>query len=651
MHYSARAAGYTLFLTTRGPVFSFNGSGTVNLSLLHGNHSPRVEGVSPLAARTNYFIGARAKWVSGVPNYERVRYHDVYPGVDIIYYGSQNQLEYDFLLQPGADPNNIRLRFNGAGRLSITPAGDLAIETRGGQLVQKKPLIYQESADGSTRQEIAGQYKLISRGVVGLTLEAYDRSRPLVVDPIVSYSTFMGGSGADMINAVKLGSNGLLYVAGSTTNSDLFSPDGAYKQTNTGATDIFVAVIAPSTSGTYALQYLTYLGGTLADAPTAMDVDSSGVVYLAGSTMSTDFPMVGASVQSSYSGTVAHPVVVLLNPANYGGDGLVYSSYLGGTGTDTINGIAAGPGGKIYVIGTTNSTDFPVTGSAYQSVTWGPQDTFLCEIDPSSSSPVYSTYLGGESADDGRAIAVSPSGLVYFAASTISTQFPMAGNAYNPNFSGIIDVVIGVMDMTQSGVNSLVYCTYFGGSDLEEVRKIALDASGDLLVTGFTFSNDFPITADAVQSTNNGNGDVFVSRVNPSARPGDFVTYSTYLGGSQGEVAYDIAGDQAGSIYVTGYTLSPDYPVTGDAALGQYGNGVEIFLTKLQPGKAGADGLQYSTYFGDLGIHVATGLAVGPDGTIYVAGYSTTGLYTTGSAAQGAYGGGSSDGFLTAFGN
>jgi hypothetical protein len=327
-----------------------------------------------------------------------------------------------------------------------------------------------------------------------------------------------------------------------------------------------------------------------------------------------------------------------------GGVSLVYSTFLGGTtGDSSGNGIALDRNGMIYVTGSTKATDFPLTDSAYQNVTWGPQDAFMCEVDPNAGALVYSTYLGGELADQGRAIAVAPNGLVYFAVSTDSTEYPMAGYAYNYNLTSPYGIVIGVMDMTKVGLDSLVYATYFGGSDLQEVRGIAFDAAGNLLVTGYTLATDFPVTPDAFQPKPGGNGDAFVSVVNP-LDPAHFLVYSTYLGGSQGEVGYGIAGDRAGNIYVTGYTLSPNFPTTADAPQPQWGSGTDLFLTKLKPGIRGAGGLQTSTYIGAKGVYSPGGLALGTDGTIYVVGWGTVGLPTTANAVG--YAGGLSDGFL-----
>ena len=267
------------------------------------------------------------------------------------------------------------------------------------------------------------------------------------------------------------------------------------------------------------------------------------------------------------------------------------------------------------------------------------------KIDPNSSALVYSTYLGGEDVDDGRAIALGADGLVYFAGSTASLEFPLAALTFGPAPFGGGDIFIGVMDMSKAGPDSLVYCSYFGGLGVDEVRKIALDAKGNVMLTGYTLSPDFPVTGNAAQPLYSGNGDAFVSVVNPR-NPANFLVYSTFLGGTGGDVAYDVAADSAGSIYVTGYTLSPDFPSTQNAPQPLWGQGINGFVTKLQPGVGGTAGLQYSTYIGATAITVSTCLSVAPDGTAYVGGYSSGGLAVTGNAAQGGFGGGSGDGFF-----
>lgn len=648
VRYAARAGGYTLLLTGSGASLAIPGAGRVDIALAGSNPAPAIQPLSPLPARTDYFMGSRAAgWHTGVGNYGRIRYASVYPSIDMVYYGAQNRLEYDFVLQPGADPKAIRMRFTGPAKLATTADGDLSLDVAGTRLLQKKPVIYQDGPGG--RRRIEGRYRLLARDTVGVSVGRYDRGLPLVIDPVL-FCTYMGTSATDEITAVKLDAKGRLYVAGWTTTGELSALDGAYKGENAGATDIFVAVL-DTTQSNLPPVYLSYLGGTGVDVPLAIDVDSDGVIYLTGTTASTDFPTAGTPFQSTGAASTVDAFVAKIDPSKYGSDSLVASTYLGGTTAgDTGNGIAVGPDGSVYVIGTTRSSDFPLTSSAYAASLYGPQDAFLCKLSPDLSALSYSSYLGGELNDDGRSIVVDKNGLVYFAVVTDGTLFPMPLGAppYRGTLQGRLDSILGVMDMTKAGVDSLVWDTYFGGSDSDEVRRIAFDKQGNLLVTGYTLSADFPVTPDAMQPQYAGAGDVFVSVVNP-LNPAAFIVYSTFLGGKAGEVGYDIASDNTGAISVTGYTLSSDFPVTPDAVQGNWGRGIDVFYTRFKPGVAGSAALQSSTYFGSTGIFVPMGMALAADGTVYLAGYGEIGLPS--SATGNGYGGGSSDGFIVVLGS
>jgi hypothetical protein len=636
VRFTARSAGSNLELTTRGPAFLV-GKRRVEIGLVHGNTRPAIEPLDRLPAVTNYMVGPREQWHTGVANYARVQYRGVYPGIDVVYYGTGNQLEYDFVLAPGANPDAIRMKFSGDVRVRLTPDGDIALASGGAEVLQKAPAIFQD------HRKIQGRYTLLARNEVGFRLARYDRNRALTIDPVLVYCTYLGSSGADQVTAVKMGPNGLLYITGSTNTGEFPTIDGAYSDHLLGLTDIFLAIVDTSANGNFALKYYSYLGGSAIDIPLAIDVDSKGVAYLTGTTTSIDFPMAGSSVQTTGSATSVDTFIAAVDPSLYGGVSLVYSTYLGGTtGNQSGNGIAVDKNGFIYVIGTTKSTDFPLTTSAYAGVLYGPQDAYLCKIDPNNSSMPYSTYLGGELSDDGRAIAVGTNGLVYFAASTNSTQFPMEGPGYRQNLQGAVDVVIGVMDMTKFGTPSLVYSTYFGGSDIEEVRGMTLDSKNNMVLTGYTLSTDFATTLDAVQPSAGGNGDAFVSVVNPLDPP-HFVVYSTYFGGSQGEVGYAVRPDSAGNLYLAGYTLSPDL-FTVNAPQPGWGDGIDLFLTEIKPGTPGRAGIVFSTYIGGGGTYVGSSLALGADGSVYVGGYGTLGLPSS-SNGHG-FGGGTTDGFL-----
>jgi len=644
VRFTARSAGATLQLTAHGPAFLV-GPSRVEIGLVHASPSPVIQPLDQLPATTNYMVGARSQWHTGIANYARVRYQSVYPGIDVVYYGNQNQLEYDFVLAPGANPDAIRLDFHGDVQVSLTPGGDLALDSGGAQVLQKAPVIYQDN------RPIKGRYTLLARNQVGFRLGRYDRTRPLVIDPILIYCAYMGSSGADRVTAMKMGPNGLLYITGSTPTGEMQYIDGAYNNFNAGLTDIFLAIVDTTANGNFAIKYFSYLGGSGLDIALALEVDSKGVAYLAGSTTSTNFPMAGNSFQSTGAATVVSGFLATIDPSLYGGDSLTYSTYLGGTdGPSSINGMALDPAGFIYLIGTTKATDFPLTTSGYAQALFGSQDAFLTKLDRNSTSLVYSTYLGGGLTDEGRSIAVGTNGKVYFGITTTSTDFPLEGPSYRQNLQGGVGIVVGMMDMTQSGEASLVYSTYFGGSDqnhpadVDEVRKIALDAKNNVILTGYTLSDDFPVTSDAVQRNPAGNTDVFVSVVNPND-PAHFLVYSTYFGGTQGEVAYDVKPDGAGNIYFTGYTLSPDLFTVG-ASYG-WGGGIDVFVAAITPGKPGRAGLLFCTYLGATGTYVGSALVLGSDGSIYVGGYGNVGMpIDVGTPSGAGFAGGVADGFL-----
>lgn len=638
VRYTARAGAYTLQLTQSGASL-FLGSRRVDMSLPGGNPAPRMDALDPVGARTDYFVGSRDRWRTNVGSYHRVRYSSVYPGVDMVYYGNQSQLEYDFVVAPGADPNAIRMRFKGARNVRISEAGDLLVD----DMVQRRPVVYQQNPS----REIAGRYVLLGRNTVGFRLGEYDKSRELVIDPILTYATYMGGTGGDRINASKLVGN-KLYLTGQTTNQDLGSTDGAYKVDHAGLTDIFLAIVDVTPGGNYPLLYMTYFGGSNIDIGLGVDVDPQGFVYLTGSTTSTNFPMAGENVQATGAGTNVASFLVKLHPDFPGTDALWYSTYLAGAAGETIGkGIAVGPDGAAYIIGTTKADDFPVTDNAYQKVRWGPQDVFVSKID-AFGKLAYSTYIGGENMDDGRAILLGANGLVYITASTLSDYFPMAGFSAQPFRAGAQDVVVDVLDMSKSGEASLVYGTFYGGTGNEEVRGMSFDAQGNIVITGYSLSEDLPVTVDALQPKLAGNGDAFVAVLSPTVPFAQGLRYSTYFGGSNGDVGYNVVADAQGNLAVTGYTLSEDLPVAGAVPQPEWGKGTDLFLARFKPGVGGRGALDFSTFMGATGVYLPTGLSVAQDGTLFLVGYGGSGLPVTDNARQSIFFGGSADGFILA---
>ncbi len=629
--FTARTEGYSLFFTGRDVVFVPSGVGSkaVTISLGQANAAPLVDGVNALPAKTSYFTGNRKEsWKTGVSQYERVRYTGVYPGVDLVYYGNGRQLEYDFVLKPAANPRQIQMKFGGADVVRMAANGDLLVRAGDRELTQKKPVAYQLNAAG-VRQEVACRFRMTGRHAAGFEVGSYDTSRELIIDPPLVYSSYVGGSSEDAITAMTVDRAGIIYVAGYTSSGDIAGTDNSYQGTVGGVTDIWVARINPARAGAASVTAFTYIGGDGADAPTGLAIGTDGLLYITGSTLSTNFPIAGGGLSKSIKGT-KDAFVLKIYPSL---DGLIASTYLGGTENETAYAIAV-DGSGVYVTGVTNSTDFPVSSDALQSVTAGGYDAFVTKLNTDLSALVYSTYLGGERTDEGRGIVVASTGRVYVTGWTSSNGFPAVGNAYQGSNQGGGDVFIAGLDL-KLGAGALAYSTYLGGSGDDEPRKLALDTSGSLLLTGFTLSKNFPTSDGAYQPTSGGVGNAFVVKFDPRLNFKNSLQYSTYLGGSDGEAGYDIAGDAGGKIYVTGYTYSANFPTTANAIQPLYGNGCNAFVVKIDPAVAGAAGLVYSTYIGGDNISIGYGVGVTADGRIYVGGFTRErNLKVTGGAFQ-----------------
>ncbi len=471
----------------------------------------------------------------------------------------------------------------------------------------------------------------------------------------LKYSTFLGTGNQDAIIGVKVDAAGMVYVVGYTDSGDLPATPGACKDASAGGRDIFVAKFNPEKEGAESLLYFTYLGGSGADTPTAMTVDAAGNVFITGSTTSTNFPLGGEAPQMG-SGGGEDAFVVKLNPAIPGEFALSFSTYLGGSEQDVGYAIDVDAAGAIYVAGLTKSENLPLAGVPVQEGRWGPQDGFVAKLDPAQPAPysrVYTTYLGGSGIEHCRALAVSPAGLIYVAGPTYSGEdYQVLGTAFQPLYRGNGDIFLTVLDLTRPGWDAIRYSTFLGGSSIDEVRKITLALDGGVLLTGYTLSTDFPITPDAYQGSAPGNGDVFVTKLNPSQEGELGLVYSTYLGGHSTEVAYDILADSDKNVYLTGYTLSGDFPVSPDAFQQDLSGGVDVFCTQLSLSRPPAQAVVYSTFAGRGGINVGYGVAVSAKGVIYLAGRSQDqGFPVTENALQPTNAGGFSDGFILALGD
>jgi hypothetical protein len=622
----------------------------LELQLLGANPDAHLDGLGALSVQTSYIKGPKATdWVKGVRQFSRVRASEVYPGVDAVYYGNGQQLEYDFLLKPGADPAQIKIRFDKQAAVQVNDRGDLAVSQDGQVLLQRRPFAYQFDPRTGERVQVTCAYRLSEGNIASLDLGPYDRNRELVVDPELLYSTLLGGSGVETIISVAVDNDGIVYVAGNTGTQDFSGTDGVYQQSTKGDQDVFIARIDPSKPNGDSLVAFTFLGGTAADTVSRMILAPDGNLYLVGYTASGDFPMAGSSVQTTLSGTL-DAWVACLDRTLLGQYALSYSTLIGGSANDMAYGIAVDANRSMYVIGTTNSTDFPLSGDALQPASGGGRDTFLVKLDPGSGTSVYSTYFGGDSTDEGRDVVVTAPNQVYLTGWTSSGNFPIAGNAFQAQYRGAGDVYIAQFNLSTSGLSGLVYATYLGGGDLDQPRRMVVDSQGRLLITGYSLSRDFPVSANTFQPSLGGESDAFVVRFDPRQAFTNALSYSSYLGGIDGDVAYDIQAGTGDMVYVSGYTLSTNFPTTPNGLQPLYGGGFNAFVTALNLANASSGALSYSTYIGSTNVSVAYSVATRPGKPLYIAGYTQEQSFlVTGNAYQKSPGNfaGGGDGFIT----
>jgi hypothetical protein len=575
--------------------------GTVRMSFEGAETSAALEGRQPLAGKANFLTGDAGTWRLGVPLFGELSYRNLYPGIDMVFGGGGRDLKSEFLVAPGADPSRIWLRYAGAGKLRIEDDGSLWIPVNGAPFREQAPLVYQER--NGRRLSVGSRFRLAPNGALGFELGAYDRSLPLVIDPVLSYSTLLGGSGFDSATAIAVDSSGSAYVAGFTDSYD-FPTLNASQSYQAGSNNAFVAKLNAAGNG---LIYSTYIGGSADDRAYGIAVDSSGNAYVTGSTTSLNFP-VRYALQSRLLGS-RNAFVVKLSPA---GNMMLYSTYLGGSGADYGYGIAVDGSGNAYVVGDTTSLNFPATG--FQTGFHGVQDAFVAKVSSDGSHLVYSTYLGGSNTDHGAAIAVDAGGAAYVTGSTYSVDFPTKV-PFQPRIAGGEDAFIARLN---SSGTSLLFSTYLGGSNgtvpyPETGQAIALDSQGNAYVVGVTSSADFPLL-NAEQSSLGGWLDAFVTKVNSSGA----LMYSTYLGGSGVDVGNAVAVDSSGSAYVTGYTYSTDLPVVA-ALQSTIGGDCDAFLAKLSPA---GNSLMYLSYLGGNGSDNGSAVALDPTGAVYVAGWT-----------------------------
>ncbi len=574
---------------------------------------PRAVGLERLPGEVSSFIGDDPDhWRAGIPTYAAVGYRELYPGIDVEFYGDQRRLEYDFRLDPGADPSRIAIEARGADAVRLTGRGALAFEVGGRTITQRPPFAFQRIS--GERVEVPSGYALDGE-TARLRLGAYDRAKPLVIDPELVYSSYLGGDGNDNAFAIAVDSTGAPYIAGGTDSTD-FPLAGQFQGNQTGR-DAFVAKLNPT--GT-ALAYSTYLGGDnqFTDDATGIAVDASGAAYVTGTTGSSNFPTQD-QLQGNQPGNDGF--VTKLAPS---GAALDYSTYLGGDGLDGAKAIAIDSSGGAYVAGTTLSTDLPHP-DAFQGALNGSVDAFVAKLNPHPAPGAvtlgYGTYLGGSGGflESAAGIAVDSSGAAYVTGVTDSASFPTQG-PIQTNQPGI-DGFVTKLSPDSAADETLVYSTYLGGDgldpdpsgrDFEEGFAIAVDSGGSAYVTGRTNSTNFPTQGEF--QGNQPREDAFVTKLNPA---GSGLVYSTFLGGSQNDWGYGIAVNAAGEAFVTGITGSGDFPQQDPFQ--PDGPGDDIFVTQLN---GGGGTLGYSTLFGGDGIDWGRGIALGPSGDAYVAGFT-----------------------------
>ena len=640
IRFLARARGYTLFLTPVEAVIKMRDGGapgasthpeplTLRMRMAGANSAPRIEGEAAQSDTVSYIHGNdKNAWLTGIPTYARVRYHQVYPGVDLVYHNDGGDLEYDFVVAAGADPNRIRIEFSGAEAM-LAPDGDLVLKTAAGELRQPKPVMYQE-VDGR-RRAIAGGFALTTNRQVRFDVGAYDRERPLVIDPVLAYSTYFGGASDDVSSDIAVDGNRNVYIVGTrpsarpqldadafvakfdatgtllwvTNVGDRCDDEGRgiavgatgdvyvtghiggicypYPTLTAGA---FVAKVSTAGAGQYMFAFSDQWSGS--DIGQAVAVDAAGNAYVGGVTSSSYFQTTPGVVQPHYSGWYGDGFVVKVNAT---GTMRLYATFLGGSGHDSLNDIVVDGNGNAYVTGSTGSFDFPTTGGAYQPTHngWGPMTTnaFVSKLSASGAALIFSTYLGGRFNDVATSLAIDAARNVYVTGSAESDDFPTTPGVVQPQMAPqsvcmdfwqiCTDAFVTKLDAAGSAV---VYSTYLGAGLSDSANGIAVDAAGNAYITGSTWSTNFP-TVRPFQLARGGDLDGFVTKLNAT---GAALVYSSYLGGgefssdtfSEGEdagVRIAVDADGAGA-YVTGVTRSPSFPVTPGAHQQAFGGGL-----------------------------------------------------------------------------
>jgi hypothetical protein len=639
--FQSRGSGYSLFLTDTEAVLSLAKpehqeatklgpnkdkdeaarSAVLRMRPVGANPKPHITGVKELPGKTNYFIGNDpAQWRTAIPTYERVEYQSVYPGVDMAYYGNQQQLEYDFIVAPGAKPSAIEMDFEGADEVEITDNGGLIIAVGDAEVVQSAPVIFQEI--GGEKRTVAGRYALREKGRVGFEVDEYDVSQTLVIDPTINYATYLGGNGFDWAWGLAVDTQGNVFVVGEAGSS--FPTAGTGDTTHNGAADVFVSKLIPNANLSQAqqLSYSTFLGGNDNDRGLDIALDSTqALAYVTGYTSSTNFPNTAGVFDRSHNGG-QDAFVAKLNATG----GLTWSTFMGGSSNDLGVSLAVDSQGVAFVTGYTAdaATNYQQTAGAFDTTHNGGVDVFVTKL-TSTGTRTWSTFIGGGGDDYASDIALEGGTIPYITGWThdAAIDYPTTMGAFDTTHNGSAD---GFVTKLNAMGSQLSYSTFIGGADREESNAMFLSAGGVVSITGLTMSNNFPTTAMTFDNSINGGtyGDVFVAQLNTA---NNTLAFSTYLGGNGSETSQDIAVDSAGFIHVTGGTESTNFP-TQNAIQNSNGGGFDMFIAKLNPALQNNNILIFSTYLGGASHDVSTGLGLDSLAQVHICGFSWGGIGT-----------------------
>lgn len=616
---------YNLLLTQNKAIFVSNHKQNTNLSLefIGANDNSKIVGSNQLEIKTNYLLGQdKTKWQKEITNYSQVTYQEIYSGIDLIFYGNKKNLEYDLVVAPNIDPNLIQLKFQGLEKaIKIDKQGDLLLPTQSGIIRQHKPFIYQE-IEGN-KVPISGSYNITESNLVSFNIGDYDQSKALIIDPEISYSTYLGGSLTDEANAIAVDTQGNAYIVGSTSSTDFPVANALQRNFGGGPFDVFVAKINPNGNG---LVYATYFGGSSIDQGFDIAVDASGSAYITGLTISTNFPTKGG-LQTQKGGGTFDGFVTKLNPA---GNDLVYSTYLGGNDDDQGFSLAINSAGNAFITGSTSSRNFP--GAQNTSLS-GPSDSFVTQLNVQGTQIVYSRYLGGSDEEEGSSIVVDSTNNAYITGDTFSNNFPLQ-MAIQSSLSGGQDAFLTKLNPN----GTILYSTYFGGSNNDAGIDVAVDTDNNAYLAGTSNSTNL-LAKSALQRNLAGGQDAFLTKIDPT---GANLIFSTYLGGQGDDILSSIGLDPLGNVYLAGATFSTDFPITKPVQDKNKGMN-DVFVSVLN-----SDGSSfiYSTYLGGKAQDVSLGMAVNKDGTVYLTGLSISGDFPVSSAFQKSSGG-NSDAFIT----